>query len=224
MAIDLNRIEGMAMKSLSKVIVLMVAGLLASPAIALEGDPQAGEQKAAACAACHGQDGNSAAAANPKLAGQGVPYTVKQLKEFKSGERENAIMKGMAAGLSEQDMYDIAAYYAQQSIEVGSANPEYVEAGRKLWLGGNAETGVAACAGCHGPAGQGMEAAEFPALGGQHAGYIESQLKAFRNAGTDALEGTKRANDPNGMMRDIASKMTDKEIRAVSSYVSGLSQ
>lgn len=206
-----------------KILMLVVAALLSGQAMAA-GDAEAGKQKAAACAACHGQDGNSAAAMYPKLAGQGAPYTVKQLMDFKSGERENAIMQGQAAGLSEQDMEDIAAYYAQQSIEVGAANPDYADHGEQVWRGGNPETGVPACTGCHGPAGDGVEAAEFPALGGQHAGYIEAQLKAFRAAGTDALEGPYRRNDPNAMMREVAAKMSDKEIRDVASFIAGLSQ
>lgn len=206
-----------------KILMLVVAGLLSGQVMAA-GDAEAGKQKAAVCAACHGQDGNSAAAMYPKLAGQGAPYTVKQLQDFKSGARENAIMQGQAAGLSEQDMQDLAAYYASQSIETGTANPEYVAHGEKVWRGGNPETGVPACTGCHGPAGDGVEAAAFPALGGQHAGYIESQLKAFRAAGNDALEGPYRRNDQNAVMRDIAAKMSDKEIRDVASFISGLSQ
>jgi cytochrome c553 len=210
------------MKSLSKLIVLMVTGLLAGTALAA-GDAAAGKQKAAACAACHGQDGNSSSAQYPKLAGQGEQYLVKQLKDYKSGARENAIMAGQAAGLSEQDMQDIAAFYAQQQIKVGAANPEYADQGEQLWRGGNEETGVAACTGCHGPAGDGIDAAGYPALGGQHADYVAAQLKAFRNAGQGALEGPTRDNDPNAMMRDIADRMTDREIRAVSSFISGLS-
>lgn len=211
------------MTSLSKLIVLLVTGLLASQGLA-QGDPEAGRDKAAACAACHGQDGNAPSDQYPKLAGQGAPYTLKQLKDFKSGARENAIMQAQVGGLSEQDMADIAAFYAEQNVEVEKANPDYVEQGERLWRGGNTDTGVAACAGCHGPAGEGMAEAKFPALGGQHAAYVEAQLKAFRAAGRDDLDATHRANDPNGMMRDVADQMTDKEIRAVSSFVSGLSR
>lgn len=211
------------MTSLSKFIMLLVTGLLASQGLA-QGDPEAGRDKAAACAACHGQDGNAASSQYPKLAGQGAPYTLKQLKDFKSGARENAIMQAQVSGLSEEDMADIAAFYARQSVEVEQANPDYVEQGEQLWRGGNAETGVTACTGCHGPAGDGVAGAKFPALGGQHAEYVEAQLKAFRAAGRGDLDATYRENDPNGMMRDIADRMTDKEIRAVASFVSGLSR
>ena len=211
------------MKSLSKTILLLPTGLVAGAAQAA-GDPAKGEDKSAACAACHGQDGNSSSAQYPKLAGQGERYLVKQLKDYKSGARENAIMAGQVANLSEQDMADIAAYYAEQEIETGTANPDYVEQGEKIWRAGIAEKGVASCAGCHGPAGQGVQAAAFPSLAGQHADYTVSQLEAFRNAGRNALDGPKRNNDPNGMMRDVADRMTDREIRNVASFIAGLSE
>ena len=211
------------MKSLSKTILLLVTGLVAGTAQAA-GDPAAGKEKAAACAACHGQDGNSSSAQYPKLAGQGERYLVKQLKDYKSGARENAIMAGQASNLSEQDMADIAAYYAKQEIETGTANPDYVKQGEKIWRAGIADKGVAACAGCHRPAGEGLDAAGFPALAGQHAEYTVSQLKAFRNAGRNALEGPMRKNDPNAMMRNIADRMTDREIRNVASFIAGLSE
>jgi cytochrome c553 len=215
--------KGKVMKSLSKTILLLVTGLVAGTAQAA-GDPGAGEDKSAACAACHGQDGNASSAQYPKLAGQGERYLVKQLKDYKSGARENAIMAGQVANLSEQDMKDIAAYYAEQEIKTGTANPDYVEKGEKIWRAGIEEKGVAACAGCHGPAGQGVEAAGFPSLAGQHAEYTISQLEAFRNAGRNALDGPMRNNDPNGMMRDIADRMTDREIRNVASFIAGLSE
>ncbi|MDF1821190.1 MAG: c-type cytochrome [Alcanivoracaceae bacterium] len=208
----------------SKVVMALVCSLAVAPAMALEGDADAGKNKAAVCGACHGADGNSDAPANPKLAGQGEAYLVKQLMNFKSGERENAIMMGQAQGLSEQDMADLAAYYASQSIEVGQADPALVEAGERIYRGGNMATGLSACAGCHGPAGAGIDAAGFPALGGQHAAYTVAQLKAFRAAGRNDEKGPKRANDPNAMMRSVAAKMSDDEIKAVASYISGLSQ
>ncbi len=217
------------MTSLSTYLVLLVTAGLAGSAWAdgnsgSGGDPAAGKEKSAACAACHKQDGNSDSAQYPKLAGQGETYLAKQLQEYKSGVRENAIMAGQAANLSKQDMKDIAAYYAQQEIETGAANPDYVDKGEQLYRGGNKETGVAACAGCHGPAGQGVDAAGFPALAGQHADYVVSQLKAFRNAGRNSLEGPMRNNDPNSMMRNVADRMTDREIRNVASYITGLSE
>lgn len=207
----------------SKVVMALACALFMAPALALEGDVEAGKAKAAVCGACHGADGNSAAPSNPKLAGQGEVYLIKQLQNFKSGERDNAIMMGQAQGLSEQDMADLAAYYASQSIEVGQADPELVEAGERLYRGGNMASGVSACSGCHGPAGTGIDAAGFPALGGQWAAYTESQLRAFRAAGRNDDVTNKRANDPNAMMRNIAARMTDDEIKAVSSYIAGLS-
>lgn len=218
------------MKLMAKATVLLLTGLLAAPALALEGDAAAGESKAAACAACHGQDGNSAAAANPKLAGQSEAYLVKQLMDFKAGNRVNGIMQGMVAGLSDQDMADLAAFYAAQTIEVGSADPELVELGERIYRGGNLESGVAACSGCHGPAGEGLPSAGFPALGGQHAGYTEGQLRAFRASGRgDIGAPAYRANDADpgsdaskGMMRSVAARMTDAEIQAVASFIAGL--
>jgi len=178
------------------------------------GDVAAGKQKSTSCAACHNADGNSNSGEWPKLAGQHPIYLVKQLNNFKSGERVNAIMNGMAAPLSEQDMDDLAAYYAAQTITPGEANPDLVELGEALYRGGNLNSGVSACIGCHGPTGDGNPAAGFPSLASQHAQYIETQLKAFRSM--------QRANDPGQMMRNIAGKMTDQEIQAVASYIQGL--
>lgn len=211
------------MKSL-KLFMLLVAAM-AAPAAMAAGDASAGQEKAAACAACHGQDGNSPSGEYPSLAGQGAPYLVKQLQEFKSGTRNNPIMMGMTAGLSEQDMEDIAAYYAKQTPVPGQADPELVEQGERLYRGGDMEKGIPACSGCHGPAGQGVEAAGFPALAGQHVDYLEAQLKAFRVAGREDIGDNlaTRDNDPQAMMRTIAGKMSDGQIQAVSSFLSGLS-
>ena len=183
-------------------------------------DPAKGQQIVTKiCAACHAADGNSVAPANPKLAGQFPGYLYKQLSDFKSQggkkpARENPIMMGMAAQLSEADMHDVAAYFAGQKYKPAAATDKNLAAqGQKLYRGGNIETGVAACAGCHGPEGAGIPK-EFPRIAGQFSEYIETQLKAFR-AGT-------RANDPNGMMRGVATRMTDQEIKAVAQYVAGL--
>ena len=178
------------------------------------GDPNAGKEKSAACAACHGADGNSTSPEWPKLAGQHPGYTAKQLHDFKSGARVNATMNGMAAGLSDQDIADLAAYYATQEVKLGGADPELVDAGEKLYRGGNSYNGVAACMGCHGPAGTGNPAAKFPSLSGQHAQYTAKALRDFR--------GGERANDPNEMMRRVAKRMSDREIEAVSEYIEGL--
>lgn len=171
------------------------------------------------CAACHGADGNSAIAANPKLAGQIPEYIQKQLGNFKAtdgkkAERENPVMGGMAAGLSDQDIRDVAAYFAMQQPKAGTArHPETLERGRKIWRAGDISKGIPACAACHGATGAGLPA-QYPRLAGQYPEYIEAQLKAFR-AG-------ERRNDANKMMQSIASKMSDPEIRAVADYASGL--
>jgi cytochrome c553 len=166
------------------------------------------------CAVCHGADGNSPLPMNPRLAGQHPEYLLKQLNEFKSGSRNNAVMMGMVAGLSVEDMRNLAAFYAAQKPGETAANDkELVAQGRKLFRAGNAAIGVAACAGCHSPNGAGIPS-QYPRLAGQHSEYVVAQLKAFR-AG-------ERANDANNMMRAVAARLTDKEIAAVAEYLSGL--
>ncbi len=188
--------------------------LLGSTAALAAGDATAGQQKAAACGACHGADGNSANGEWPKLAGQNTVYLVKQLQDFKAGRRANPIMSGMAAPLSDQDMEDIAAYFSAQQPAPGKADPELVEKGKAIYLGGNLNSGLAACTACHGANGKGNPAAGFPAVSDQHAQYVETQLKAFR--------AMQRGNDPGQMMRNIAAKMNDDEIKAVASFMQGL--
>ena len=206
-----------------KLFAVLFAGFAFAQAQA--GDPEAGAAKAAVCAACHGPDGNSPSSEFPKIAGQGERYFVKQLKDYKSGARDNALMRAQVAALSEQDMKDLAAFYAAQTADFGEADPELVALGERLYRGGNLETGVAACAACHGPAGQGMAAAGWPLLAGQHARYTEQQMRAFRAAGREDLDAPEyRQNDPEGMMRGVAARMTDREIRAVSSFIQGLSK
>jgi len=166
------------------------------------------------CAACHGADGNSPLPMNPSLAGQHLEYLFKQLNEFKSGSRNNAVMMGMVAGLSAEDMRNLAAYYsAQKPGESAAKDKDLVAQGRKLFRGGNLATGVAACAGCHSPNGAGIPS-QYPRLAGQHPEYVATQLKAFR--------ASERANDANNMMRAVAARLTDKEIAAVAEYLSGL--
>jgi cytochrome c553 len=171
------------------------------------------------CAACHAADGNSTAAANPKIAGQYPEYLHKQLADFKAQggkkpARESAIMVGMVASLSDADMKALAAFYAGQKLKPAVAADKNLAAlGQKLWRGGNPATGVPACAGCHGPAGAGMPA-QYPRLAGQYPEYVAAQLKLFKEGG--------RANDPNGMMRGVTARMTDREIRAVAEYAAGL--
>ena len=166
------------------------------------------------CAACHGMDGNSPLPANPSLAGQHPEYLFKQLTEFKSGIRVNAVMTGMVANLTAEDMQNLAAYYsAQIPKQMAAKNKDLVTQGRKLYRGGNAANGLAACAGCHSPNGAGIPA-QYPRLASQHADYVAAQLKAFRTGD--------RANDPLEMMQSIAVKLTDKDIAALAEYISGL--
>ncbi len=186
-----------------------------------KGDAEAGKAKSLTCAACHGTDGNSAIDMNPKLAGQHSGYLVKQLKEFKlAGQtggkegRNNAVMNGMAMPLSEQDIYDLAAYFSSQEIKLGETPEDVIAQGEALYRGGDSDRGITACAACHGPDGKGMNLAGFPVIGGQHANYTKSQLEMFRSG--------KRNNDLNGMMRGIASKLSDEDIRILSLYLGGL--
>ena len=175
------------------------------------GDPVAGKAKAKQCAACHGEDGNSTNPEFPKLAGQHAEYLVKQLQYFVEGERENSWMKDDEQWSGE----DVAAYYASQKVKPGAADPALVALGEKIYRSGNAESGIAPCMGCHGPDGAGNPAALYPALRGQHAKYIENQLHGF-------AEGKRANENAKKMMQILASRMTNKEIRAVASYIQGL--
>jgi cytochrome c553 len=179
------------------------------------GDPAAGKEKSASCAACHGADGNSVNPVWPKLAGQHQGYLVKQLTYFKDGERVNETMKGMASNLTEQDREDLAAYFSSQKVKIGVADPSLVEFGQKIYRSGNASSGVAPCMGCHGPNGAGNPAANYPALRGQNAQYVENQLRGFAS-------GQRHNENARKMMQILASRMTDREIRAVASYIQGL--
>jgi cbb3-type cytochrome c oxidase subunit III len=171
------------------------------------------------CVACHGADGNSPASANPNLAGQVEQYIYKQLKNFKAVDgkpaaRNNPIMAGMAAPLSDEDMKNVAAWFASQKQKPAAAKDEkQIALGQKIWRQGDFKKGVPACAGCHGPAGAGLPA-QYPRLAGQFPEYTEAQLKTFRTE--------ERANDPEKMMRMIAAKLSDVEIKAVAEYAAGL--
>jgi cytochrome c553 len=171
------------------------------------------------CAACHMADGNSIIPTNPKLAGQHAAYLSKQLHNFqpangKSAERPSAVMMGMAANLSDGDIKALAAYFSQQTLKPSAAADKTTLAlGQRIWRAGDASKGLPACAGCHGPAGAGLPT-QFPRLGGQFSVYTEAQLRAFR-AG-------ERSNDPNSVMRTVALRMTDPEIKAVTDYMAGL--
>ncbi|MCW8910516.1 MAG: cytochrome c4 [Gammaproteobacteria bacterium] len=175
------------------------------------GDAAAGEAKAAACFGCHMPDGNSVVDQFPKLAGQHEKYSVKQLSEFKSMKRKNDIMLGMAAALSDQDMADLGAYFASKTATPAVADESKVALGKDVYRGGNMNTGVPACMGCHGPTGAGNPTAGYPSLGGQHAAYTLAQLNAFRDGARD--------NDPAGMMRNVVARMSKEEIEAVANYI-----
>ena len=194
------------------VIVLALSGLISFGASAA--DAEAGKAKSATCAACHGADGNSSNPMWPSLAGQHASYTYKQLSDFKAGRRENASMSAMVAGLSDDDMKNLAAYYESQSLKAVAFDGELIAQGESIYRGGIAEIGVAACMGCHSPSGKGNGPAGWPSLKGQYPEYIVAQLQAFK-------QGV-RANDTGKMMRNLVSRMSDMEMKAVAAYVAGI--
>jgi cytochrome c553 len=181
------------------------------------GDAKAGQAKAAVCGACHGPDGNSMAPNFPKLAGQGERYLTKQLHDIKSGKRTVLEMTGLLTNLSDQDLADIAAYFASQKGSVGAADPKVVARGEALFRGGDMAKGMPACTGCHSPNGAGNAPAGFPHLGGQHAQYVAKQLTDFRKE-----EGGRNNDGDTKPMQTIAKKLSDEDIAAVSSYIQGL--
>ena len=198
-----------------RILIACAAVFALTGAAQAAGDAAAGKSRAQACAGCHGADGNSANPLWPKLAGQHEKYLAKQLADFKEGKtRKDPVMAGQAAGLSQADMDNLAAYFAQQKISAGNADEKLVELGERIYRGGNPANKIAACIACHGPNGAGNPAANFPRLSGQHAAYVEKSLKDFRSEA--------RTNDAGKMMRNITEKMTDKEIAAVASYIQGL--
>ncbi len=208
---------------MKSILALTLAAALASPVWAA--DPKADAKpvpkpdlakgqviSTQVCAACHTADGTRGSPANPIIAGQHPEYLARQLAEFKSGKRNNPVMKGFASALSDDDIRNVSAFYGSKNAKPGFAkNKELVALGEKIYRGGIADKAVPACAGCHSPSGAGIPA-QFPRVGGQHADYTEAQLNAFR-AGA-------RVNNP--IMVAIAAKMSDREIKAVSDYVAGL--
>ena len=196
------------------VIVSAFIGIVSPQVLLAQGDPAAGQAKSALCATCHGADGNSTLSVNPKLAGQNANYMVKQLQDYRSGARQNPTMSAMVLSLSDQDMEDISAWYASQSVTLMGANPGSLELAETLYRAGNEELSVAACSACHSPTGQGNAPAGFPALSGQHPDYTLMQLRSFRSG--------QRSNDSSAMMRTVVERLTDQELEALASYVSGL--
>ena len=203
---------------MKKILTLAVGILLAASAVVAQaaGSAAAGKNKAAVCAGCHGVDGNSPAPNFPKIAGQNAGYIAKQLADYKNPKsgRSNAIMAGIVAPLSPKDMADLGAYFASQkpSAGVATASAEELKVGERLYRGGKAKFGIAACMSCHGPSGHGIPP-RFPRVSGQHASYTETQLLAFKSGA--------RSNDST-IMTSMAFKMSEAEIRAVSQYMAGL--
>ena len=195
---------------------------------ATPGDAKAGQAKAGACAACHGLDGNSSDKQYPKLAGQHERFIWRQLKLFKSGERENPIMQGMAAALSEQDMRDIGAYFATQKVLPGVADDspiaagayagkKFFQVGEQIFRAGKPAAGVPACLACHGPTGRGNPGPAFPSLGGQHSTYTAARLQFFRGGGIWGKEV-----NANVIMSQVSHNLSDEEIQGLSTYIEGL--
>ena len=180
------------------------------------GDAGAGRQKIQVCMACHAVDGNSVSPQWPRLAGQHASYLVKQLRDYRSGRRVSAQMTAFATDLDDQDIADIAAWFSSQEALPGVAEKDLrlLEVGARVYRAGNERNGVPACIACHGPSGRGNPAAVYPALDGQHAAYIQQQLLAYRSGARD--------NDPDAVMRSIAARLSDVELKAVSIYISGL--
>lgn len=199
-----------------KVIQCVLWGMVAvfASGVNAAGDAAAGKSKSATCLACHGADGNSPLAMYPKIAGQPENYLAAQIKAFRDKGRQDPLMTPMATSLSDQDIEDLAAYYATQAMGHGAAPPDSVALGEKIYRGGNQKTKVPACMSCHGPNGAGNGPAGWPALAGQHPDYTGKQLRDFANA--------QRPGGPNDMMSDLASRLSEEEIKAVSGYLAGL--
>lgn len=208
------RSNNAALTAVLVIALTAVCDTVADPLV--EGSVEAGQARAVTCAACHGPEGRSVNPQWPSLAGQHAPYIVAQLQAYKEGTRTDPLMTAQAQGLSEQDMRDLAVYYAAQSpAPKVVANPGTVEKGAALYRGGDPENNVAACSACHGPTGQGNPAAAYPLLKGQHATYTATQLRAYAS-------GARKSDGPNRIMREIAVRMREDEIVAVASYIQGL--
>jgi len=211
------------MKKIIQTITVMLGFVLASSVVLANGDVAAGQSKSAMCAGCHAADGNSVVPNFPKIAGQGEKYLVKQMKDIQSGARNVPEMTGMLTASSDQDIADLAAFFASKPAQLAGAKDAKLEKGEQVYRGGNLKTGVPACTGCHSPSGQGNAPAGYPALSGQFAAYTVKQLKAFRTAAHDPDNAAGRKNDGDArIMRDVAANMNDVEIEAVANFIAGL--
>ncbi len=187
--------------------------VMAGPSYA-QGDAEAGKAASATCSGCHGADGKALTPDYPNLAGQHASYIAKQLTAYRDGERVNQLMSPMAAALSDQNILDLAAYYAEMTPIKGAAEEDNLTLGQNIYRGGVTGADIASCTGCHGPSGKGNPAAAYPVLSGQNKAYLVAQLKLFRSG--------ERNNDPNEMMRSLAHRLSDAEIDALANYASGL--
>ena len=194
--------------------ILILLSVFASQSLLAAGDPEAGKNKSTPCAACHGVDGNSTNPMWPKLAQQGAPYTIAQLKLFRDGTRQDPLMSPQAANLSDQDIEDLAAYYAAQQGTPGAAEEDKVELGEAIYRGGIIAKDVPACSACHAPTGAGNPVAKYPRVSGQHAAYTAAQLKDYRAMVLNHSSAE--------IMVGVTERLTDKEIEAVASYMQGL--
>jgi len=199
---------------MNKLLVAFIALFGLSNIAIAQGNIEAGKEKSGTCVACHSVDGNSQSDLYPKIAGQHESYIEKQLMQFKSGERNDPVMGSMVAALSKQDMQDLAAYFGSQVATPETVSPEIAATGRDLYMGGDKKRGIPGCTACHGPRGNGLALAKFPKISNQHPAYIKAQLEKFRS--------NARNNDPNGMMTDVAAKLTDADIKLLSEYISAL--
>ncbi len=200
---------------MNKIIGLALIILFSSQIQA--GDAAKGQAKTGVCSGCHAVDGNSPAGQGvptPKLAGQSENYLIKQLKDFKSEERVSATMLGMAGMLSDEDIVNVAAFYASQKVQHTAVIDKYIAVGEKIYRGGDSDRDIPACIACHGAKGNGINTAGFPAVGGQNPDYTIETLKAFRSGA--------RSNDTNNIMRDVVAKMSDEQIEALGYYLAGL--
>lgn len=192
-----------------------VLALSTSCTLYAAGDYQAGQEKSTLCAACHGPAGVSTMPEWPNLAGQHPPYTIKQLHDYQEGKhRQAGVMGPIVAQLTEQDISDLATYYAKQPIPQGITPQKYLKRGEQLYRGGDFDKHITACIACHGPTGQGNAQAGFPVVAGQQVGYTVAQLQAFKDK--------VRSNDLNAIMRDISARMDVDDMTAVAHYINGL--